>query len=63
MESYSQFNTTIYNNNLLYNNIYIVNWEVASKNVVIKKQCLFCKTCGNYINMDLTFNNNLKCKC
>jgi hypothetical protein len=64
MESFTQFNTTVSNNNFLYNNnIYKVNWEVTSKNRIVKKQCLFCKTCGNYINDELTYNNNMKCKC
>jgi len=64
MESNTQFNTIICNNNLLYNNnIYKVNWEVTSKNHIIKKECLFCKNCGNYINNKLTYNNNMKCKC
>jgi hypothetical protein len=64
MESFTQFNTTISNNNFLYNNnIYIVNWEVNSNVKKEIKQCLFCKTCGNYIITRLTNNNNLKCKC
>jgi len=63
MESFTQFNTTISNNNFLYNNIYIVNWEVTSNIKKEIKQCFFCKNCGNYIITKLTHNNNLKCKC
>ena len=64
MESFTQFNTTISNNNFLYNNnIYKVNWEVTSNIKKEIKQCFFCKTCGNYIIINSTYNNNLKCKC
>ena len=64
MESLTQFNTVINNNTeLLYNNIYIVNWDITSKNYNIKKQSLFCKTCGNYIKIDLSYTKNLTCKC